>query len=122
MTLVLLITCANVANLMLAQTAARAREMALRVAIGAGRARLVQLVLVDAAWLALLAAGLGALLAWWSAPVIASLVNPPDDPARLILPLDWRVIGVRPGAARSSSSASRAGAALRASSVSPSKP
>ena len=108
--LVLLIACANVANLMTAQAAARAREMALRVSIGAGRWRLVQLVLVESAWLAFLAAALGALFAWWSAPFVVGMINPPDNPARLSLPADWRVLGfglaltlardvpVRPGA------------------------
>jgi len=77
---------------MAAQAAARAREMALRVSIGAGRARLVQLVLVESAWLALLSAALGAWLAWWSAPFVVSRINPPDNPVRLNLPADWRVL------------------------------
>ena len=91
--LVLLIACANVANLMTAQAAARAREMALRVSIGAGRWRLVQLVLVESAMLAFLAAAIGGLFAWWSAPFVVSRINPPDNPARLALPADWRVLG-----------------------------
>ena len=91
--LVLLIACANVANLMMAQATARAREMALRVSIGAGRWRLVQLVLVESAWVAFLAAALGALFAWWSAPFVVSRINPPDNPARLVLVPDWRVLG-----------------------------
>jgi putative ABC transport system permease protein len=91
--LVLLIACANVANLMTAQAAARAREMALRVSIGAGRWRLVQLVLVESAILAFLAALIGGLFAWWSAPFVVSMINPPDNPARLFLPADWRVLG-----------------------------
>ncbi len=81
-TLVLLIACANVANLMTAQAAARAREMAVRVSIGAGRWRLVQLVLVESAWLAFLAAAPGGLFAWWSAPFVLSRINPQDNPAR----------------------------------------
>ena len=91
--LVLLIACANVANLMSAQAAARAREMALRVSIGAGRWRLVQLVLVESALVALLASALGGAFAWWAAPYVVSSINPPDNPARLILPADWRVTG-----------------------------
>jgi putative ABC transport system permease protein len=89
--LVLLIACANVANLMTAQAAARAREMALRVSIGAGRGRLVQLVLMESALLAAIAAMLGILFAWWAAPFVVGMINPPDDPARLILAADWRV-------------------------------
>jgi predicted permease len=91
--LVLMIACANVANLLTAQAAARAREMALRVSIGAGRWRLVQLILVESAWLAFLAAAIGALFAWWSTPFVVGMINPSDDPARLYLPADWRVLG-----------------------------
>jgi predicted permease len=91
--LVLLIACANVANLMTAQAAARAREMALRVSIGAGRRRLVQLVLVESAWIAIFAAALGGVFAWWSAPLVVRMINPPDNPAHLALPADWRVLG-----------------------------
>jgi putative ABC transport system permease protein len=90
--LVLLIACANIANLMTAQATARAREMALRVSIGAGRWRLVQLVLVESAWIAILAAGIGAVFAWWAAPFVVRMINPPDNPARLLLPADWRVL------------------------------
>jgi putative ABC transport system permease protein len=90
--LVLLIACANVANLMTAQAAARAREMALRVSVGAGRRRLVQLVMVQSAMLAFIAASLGGLFAWWSAPFVVSRINPPDNPARLTLPADLPVL------------------------------
>jgi putative ABC transport system permease protein len=90
--LVLLIACVNVANMMTAQAAARAQEMALRISIGAGRRRLVQLILVQSALLALFASVLGALFAAGSAPFVLSLINPPDNPARLALTADWRVL------------------------------
>jgi predicted permease len=90
--LVLLIACVNVANMMTTQAAARAQEMALRISIGAGRRRLVQLILVQSALLALFASVLGALFAAWSAPFVLSLINPPDNPARLALSADWRVL------------------------------
>ncbi|MBV8847359.1 MAG: ABC transporter permease [Bryobacterales bacterium] len=89
--LVLLIAAANVANLMTAQAAARVREMALRVSIGAVRVRLVQLVLIESALLAASASLLGIGFAWWAAPFVVGMINPPDDPARLILPADFRV-------------------------------
>ena len=78
--------------MMTAQAAARAQEMALRISIGAGRRRLVQLILCQSALLALLASVLGAFFAAWSAPFVLSLINPPDNPARLALPADWRVL------------------------------
>ena len=90
--MVLLIACANVANLMTAQSAARSREMALRVSIGAGRFRLMRLVLAESALLALFSSLGGALFSWWSAPLVVGMINPRDNPARLILPADLRVL------------------------------
>ncbi len=91
--LVLLIACANVANLMTAQAAARAREMALRVSIGAGRWRLVQLVLIESAWLAFLATAIGGMFAWWSAPFVVQHASIRRTIRRACaLPADWRVL------------------------------
>ncbi len=117
--LVLLIVCANVANLMAAQASARAREMAVRVSIGGGRWRLVQLVLVQSAWLAFLAAVGGGLFAWWSGPFVVSMINPPDNPARLLLPADWRVLGFGLALALGVTLLFGLVPALRASSVNP---
>jgi putative ABC transport system permease protein len=91
--LVLLVACANVGNLLTAQATARAREMALRVSIGAGRGRLIQMVLVESALLAIMASALGTLFAWRAAPLVVSMLAPADDPVRLILDADWRALG-----------------------------
>ncbi len=117
--LVLLISCANVANVLTTQAAARGREMALRVSIGAGRGRLVQLVLVECAWLALLATLVGALFAWWSAPVVVGMISTLDYPARLALPADWRVLGFGLALALSVTILFGLAPALRASGVKP---
>ena len=89
--LVLLIACANVANLMTARSSSRAREMALRVAIGAGRRRLVQLVLMESALISIVAALIAAAFAWWVTPQIVGMISLPSGPARLALPFDWRL-------------------------------
>jgi predicted permease len=117
--MVLLIACANVANLKMAQTAARAREMALRISIGAGQWRLVQMVLVESAWLALLATLMGAIFAWWSAPFIINKINSPQNPARLALPADWRVLAFGLVLALAVTVLFGIAPALRASSVKP---
>ena len=90
--LVLLIACANVANLLLAQGVSRAHEMALRVSIGAGRSRLIQLVLVEGALLAACASIAGAVFAWWATPFVVSLLAF-EEPVQLTLNANWRVLG-----------------------------
>jgi predicted permease len=89
--LVLCIASVNVANLLGARALVRAREMALRLSIGAGRRRLVQLVLIESALLASLASAVGLLFAWWAAPFVLSLLTPLEDPIRLVLDANWRV-------------------------------
>jgi predicted permease len=90
--LVLLIACTNVANLLIGQAMSRGREMALRVSIGAERWRLIRLVLVESALLAICASLVGTLFGWWLAPLIVSMLAPAEDPVRLVLDADWRAI------------------------------
>ncbi len=97
--LLLLIACANVANLLLTRVLARGREIAVRVALGAGRARLVRLFLIEGAIVAVIGGALGLMGAAWSLRILAAVV--PEDLGLFAanpLALDLRVLGFCAGA------------------------
>ena len=91
--LVLLIACANLANLMIARATARDREIALRLAIGASRARVVRQMLAESLLIAACGAAAGALLARWVSASLVAFLSTESTQLFLDLTPDWRVYG-----------------------------
>ena len=89
---VLLIACANIANLLMARGAARQREISIRLAIGAGRRRVVRQLLTESALLAVIGAGLGVLFARWAAQSLVGVISVRGEPLALDVGLDGRVL------------------------------
>ncbi|MGH7532910.1 MAG: ABC transporter permease, partial [Gemmatimonadales bacterium] len=90
--IVLIIACANVANLMLARAAAREREIAIRLAIGAGRGRLIRQFLTESVLVTFIGAGLGMLFARWATALLVRLLSLGADQLWLDIGLDGRVL------------------------------
>ncbi len=89
--LLLFLVCANIAGLLLARAAGRQRELALRHALGANRARLVQQLMIESTLLAVLGGAVGVVAAGWSGTLLEAFIPPLSIPLQIEAGVSWRV-------------------------------
>jgi predicted permease len=117
--LVLLIASANVANLLLANGAARSREFAVRLAVGAGRLRLARQLFTESALLALLGGAIGVMLSWWGSRLLLLMASDGPDAVPVNVTPNLRVLGFTIGVSAVCAIVFGTAPALRASRVEP---
>lgn len=117
--LVLVIASANLANLFLARASAREKEMGMRMAIGAGRGRLIRQLLAESLLLAAIGAAIGVFLARSLSQLLVATMSTQQSPLFVDLGTDWRVLGFTMGLAVLTCMLFGLAPALRATSVSP---
>lgn len=117
--LVLLIACANLANLMLARASAREREIAVRLAVGASRGRIIRQLLAESALIAVLGAILGFVLAQWLSRAMVAFISTEGNALFFDLQPDWPILAFTAGVAMLTCILFGLLPALRATHVSP---